>query len=170
MIPQFVCVIPFRGPWDAVEVLLLERTPDRFCKAGFWQNVTGTHAFEDWTPSTALRETAEETGIEPVELFAVDYIHRIWLPRQDRIIWAPTFAARLPEDAQVVLSSEHVAYKWLPVADARAAMPRRSQRAALDAFVQDLVVDLREDEFRLWSSEKGWGFFSPPVDGFERGL
>ncbi|GAB4156686.1 MAG: hypothetical protein Kow00107_06190 [Planctomycetota bacterium] len=169
MIPDFVCSIPFRRSGRSIEVLLLERKPDQFCRPGFWQNVTGTHPESEWTPITALRETQEETGLKPIALFTVDHIHRIWLPRQDRIIWAPTFATEVGL-GEVVLSEEHVACQWLSVAQALKVLTKRSQREALRVFDEDLIQEGRWEEHLLWSESGGWRFFSPPKGQIDREL
>ncbi|RKY17722.1 MAG: NUDIX hydrolase [Planctomycetota bacterium] len=164
---DFVCVIPFRRSRDGVEVLLLRRTPADGMGDSFWQPVSGTHPHDEWSPLTALREVREETGLEPLALYGVDAFHRIWLPRQDIIIDAPVFAAELP-GGPVTLSEEHVEYRWLAPADALALLPRRSQRAALAAFADDLCAGGRWDEFLLWSRSAGWTRFRPPAGEIDR--
>ena len=57
-IPESVLVVIHT---DALEVLLIERAD----APGFWQSVTGSRDFpEEAFEATAIREVAEETGID----------------------------------------------------------------------------------------------------------
>jgi dATP pyrophosphohydrolase len=117
-----------------LNVLLLERAD----RPGFWQSVTGSKDVVDEPLAvTAAREVAEETGIvvgservPPASLRdwreQIDYeIYPIWRHR-----YAPgvtrniehRFSLEVPADIEVRLSPrEHLAYRWLPLADAAAA-------------------------------------------------
>ena len=105
----------------ALEVLLLERAD----RPGFWQSVTGSmHEGESLT-QTAVREVAEETGIDASLYPLIDWrvqnrfeIFRNWSSR-----FAPgvthnserVFGLTLPERLPVVIAPrEHTRYQWLP--------------------------------------------------------
>jgi dATP pyrophosphohydrolase len=123
-IPQSVLVV-IHTP--ALEVLLIERADT----AQFWQSVTGSkdgeaHSFEE----TAVREVAEETGIDcspgtPLhaglrdwELENVYEIYPRWLHRYAPGVVRNTehvFGLCVPDGTPVRLNPrEHTAYRWLP--------------------------------------------------------
>ena len=106
---------------DDLHVLLLERVRN----PSFWQSVTGSRgsaheAFAD----TAIREVAEETGIDARKYPLVDWKisnqFEIFLHWRNR--YAPgvthntehVFGLTLPAPVDIALSAEHVAYQWQP--------------------------------------------------------
>ena len=101
--------------------LLLERADH----PGFWQSVTGSqHEGEDLR-DTAIREVAEETGLDALryELKAwnlqnVFEIYPLWRHRYAAGVTHNTehvFGLRLPHAMPVMLSPrEHLRYEWLP--------------------------------------------------------
>lgn len=110
----------------ALEVLLIRRSD-----AGTWQSVTGAkdHADEAWA-DTAVREVAEETGIDCAGGSAlaqglIDWgienvydIYPRWLHRYPPGVTRNTervFGLCLPERRDVTLNPrEHTAQHWLP--------------------------------------------------------
>jgi len=111
----------------ALEVLLIERAD----RPGYWQSVTGSRDHPDEPlRETAVREVAEETGIEiggarvPLEalrdwgLENVYEIYPVWRHR-----YAPgvthnvehVFGLTVPRDIEVRLAPrEHLQHAWLP--------------------------------------------------------
>lgn len=111
------------------QVLLIERAD----KANFWQSVTGSlDADDEDLALAAAREVQEETGIDVLSLPAdalknmqwhIEYeIYPQWRHRYAPGVVKNTehwFALQVPEDTQVILAPrEHVAYQWLPYAQA----------------------------------------------------
>ena len=111
------------------EVLLIERAD----KANFWQSVTGSlDSVDEDLSAAATREVLEETGIDVKFLPAgslQDMRHQIKyeIYPQWRYRYAPGvtsnvehwFSLLVPEDIQITLAPrEHVAYQWLPFAEA----------------------------------------------------
>ena len=110
---------------QALEVLLLERAD----RPGFWQSVTGSVHEGESLQETALREVAEETGIDAGAHRLLDWrvqnrfeIFRRWSSR-----FAPgvthnserVFGLTLPERVPVVIAPrEHTRYQWMPWRDA----------------------------------------------------
>jgi dATP pyrophosphohydrolase len=106
---------------QALQVLLLERAD----APGYWQSVTGSRGGEESLRETAIREVAEETGIDarawPLADWQVQNVYEIyprWLHR-----YAPgtthntehVFGLELPEPVAVRLSErEHLRQQWLP--------------------------------------------------------
>jgi dATP pyrophosphohydrolase len=111
------------------EVLLIERAD----KANFWQSVTGSvDSIDEDLRVAAAREVLEETGIDVQSLPAgslQDMDHQIeyeiypqWRHRYAPGVTRNTehwFSLLVPDNTQVQLAPrEHVAYEWLPFAEA----------------------------------------------------
>jgi len=125
-IPISVLVVIYKSNG---EVLLIERAD----KANFWQSVTGSvDAIDEELKVAAAREVFEETGIDVAALSMgslQDMHHQIEyeIYPQWRHRYAPGvtrnaehwFSLLVPDATQVQLAPrEHVAYEWLPFADA----------------------------------------------------
>ena len=124
------------------EVLLIERAD----KANFWQSVTGSvDSLNEDLGVAAAREVLEETGIDVDSLPAgslqnmhhqIEYeIYPQWRHR-----YAPGvtrnaehwFSLLAPDETQVQLAPrEHVAYQWLPFAEAAIKCFSRSNGEAI---------------------------------------
>jgi dATP pyrophosphohydrolase len=134
-IPESALVVIYT---PALEVLLLERAD----RPGFWQSVTGSrHAGEDLR-DTAIREVAEETGIDarnhlltPWNLQNVYEIYAVWRHRYAPGVQFNTehvFGLRVPRPLAVTLSPrEHLASAWLPWREAAARAFSWSNRRAI---------------------------------------
>jgi dATP pyrophosphohydrolase len=105
----------------ALEVLLLERADH----PGFWQSVTGSQDAGEDLRQTAVREVAEETGLDAERYVLRDWhrqnryeIYPHWRHRYEPGVTHNTehvFGLALPERAPVMLAPrEHTAYAWLP--------------------------------------------------------
>ena len=125
-IPISVLVVIYKSNG---EVLLIERAD----KANFWQSVTGSvDSLDEELMVAAAREVLEETGIDVQSLPAnslQDMHHQIEyeIYPQWRLRYAPGvtrntehwFSLLVPDVTQVQLApTEHVAYQWLPFAQA----------------------------------------------------
>jgi dATP pyrophosphohydrolase len=122
-----------------LEVLLLERAGH----PGFWQSVTGSRATPDEPlVDTAIREVAEETGINAKQYPLVDWqiTNRFEIFVRWRHRYAPgvthntehVFGLTLPEPAAIELAAdEHLASKWLPWREAAAQTFSWSNRDAI---------------------------------------
>ena len=138
-IPISVLVVIYKSNG---EVLLIERAD----KANFWQSVTGSvDAIDEDLWIAAAREVLEETGIDIQTLpenslrdmkHQIEYeIYPQWRHRYAPGITKNTehwFSLLVPEDTQVQLAPrEHVAYQWLPFADAASKCFSRSNGEAI---------------------------------------
>ena len=125
-IPISVLVVIYKSNG---EVLLIERAD----RANFWQSVTGSIDFLDESLSVAAaREVLEETGIDVQSLPAgslQDLHHQIeyeiypqWRHRYAAGVTRNAehwFSLLVPNEVSVRLAPrEHIAYQWLPHAEA----------------------------------------------------
>lgn len=111
-----------------LNVLLLERASH----PGYWQSVTGSQEDGESLPETAIREVAEETGIEVNVASLIDWqqtnTFEIFAEWRDRYPPGVThnsehvFSLALPAtaiDAPIRLApGEHLSYRWLPYREA----------------------------------------------------
>lgn len=122
----------------ALEVLILERAESN----RLWQSVTGSREGNEALPATALREVAEETGIEA----GIDALHDWQLSNRFPIMqrwrgrYAPgviyntehVFSLCLPASVPVRLApDEHTAARWLPWQEAAEAVFSWTNRDAI---------------------------------------
>lgn len=117
-IPVSVLVVVYTPD---LQVLLLERAD----RPGFWQSVTGSQETGETLQETAIRELAEETGIDADAYRLTDWhmsnqfeIYKHWSGR-----YAPgtthntehVFGLQVPDVVPVRISPrEHLRFLWLP--------------------------------------------------------
>jgi dihydroneopterin triphosphate diphosphatase len=123
-----------------LRVLLLERAD----YPGYWQSVTGSQEAGETLVQTAVRELAEETGIDAVAYGGVvDWrlsnqyaIFPRWRQRYPPGTTHNTehvFALQVPAPVPVRLApEEHLAYVWLPWAEAAPKCFSWSNRQAIE--------------------------------------
>jgi dATP pyrophosphohydrolase len=117
-----------------MEVLLLQRGPGhRF--PGDWQGVHGHIEAGEAAWQAALRETAEETGIEPAAWFRLIRVSSFYEPATDAVYLVPAFMALAPPGAVVRLSAEHQDAAWRPLPEARDRFRWATQRDDIDAII-----------------------------------
>lgn len=119
-------------------ILLLERAD----KPDFWQSVTGSVEGQEDLRQTALREVAEETGIQLLPHQLHDWQHSIvyeiyphWRHRYPAGVThntEHTFSACIERQSRIQLApSEHTAYQWLPLQQAADLVFSPSNREAI---------------------------------------
>ena len=116
--PFNVLVLPYRLVGDdEFEYALLKRAD-----AGFWQGVTGGGEDDETPLETARRETFEETGLAPdspllqldtVEPIPVTFFSVSPLWGEDVYVIPQYCFGVLARDKELVLSHEHIEYRWL---------------------------------------------------------
>lgn len=121
-----------------LEVLLLERAD----RPGYWQSVTGSRHADESLRDAAIREVAEETGIDARRhdlsawnLVNVFEIYPVWRHRYAPDVTHNTehvFGLRLAERVPVRLAPrEHLCSAWLPWREAAERVFSWSNRRAI---------------------------------------
>ena len=121
-----------------LQVLLLERAD----RPGFWQSVTGSQHAGEALRDTAIREVAEETGLDAARYALTDWnlrnvyeIYPVWRHRYAPGITHNTehvFGLEVPEPGPVMLSPrEHLRYAWHPWREAAEQVFSWSNRKAI---------------------------------------
>ena len=121
-----------------MEVLVIERASH----AGYWQSVTGSQEPGETLLQTAMRETAEETGIDATAERFLDWQHHnvyeifpIWRHRYAPGVTHNTehvFSLEVPTRVPVRLcEGEHTQSVWLPHTQAAALCFSWSNRDAI---------------------------------------
>lgn len=133
------------------EVLLLRRAPGRIL-AGLWQGVSGTLEATERVTEGALRELVEETAYGPTAIEAfydLDLVNQFhWAPA-DAVVSAAVFAVRVRPGVEPILSHEHDAARWIPLASAHAEVIWPGYRVALRTIDENLVDPDRAAWFEL---------------------
>jgi len=105
----------------SLDVLLLERADH----AGYWQSVTGSRDGTETLRETAMREVAEETGLDCTRFVLTDWqlqniyeIYPHWRHRYPEGITQNTehvFGLQLSQREDIAISPrEHLKFEWLP--------------------------------------------------------
>jgi 8-oxo-dGTP pyrophosphatase MutT (NUDIX family) len=132
-----VDVWPYRMLEDTPGFLLLHRSGRS--GAPFWQGVSGWIEAGEVPHVTAVRELREETGLEAVELYAVDAVFDLYASRRGTVDAIVPFAALVAAESEPQLSDEHDEWRWEPFAEAVQTVPYEPQRAALRRISADLL-------------------------------
>ncbi len=122
----------------ALEVLLLERADH----PGFWQSVTGSQHEGETLRETAIREVAEETGIDAARHRLTDWklqnvyeIYPVWRHRYAPGVTHNTehvFGLEVAAPVAVCLAArEHLDFAWLPWQEAAERVFSWSNRKAI---------------------------------------
>jgi dATP pyrophosphohydrolase len=121
---------PYRAAW---RVLALQRGYDTRCP-GAWESVHGKIEADETPEAAAVRELAEETGLQAERLYNVS-VQPFYLHVVNTIEMAVVFAAFVREPGTVTIGAEHQAHEWLPVELAKKRFIWPRSRAALEDIV-----------------------------------
>ena len=134
-----VAVYVFRQTAGGAEFLQLRRAAKTADYARTWQVVYGGIVKGEAAAEAALRELREETGLEPLEFFQVQYVETFYSRRKDRVVLMPVFAVRVDKTARPVLNAEHDDFRWIPLAAVSDSFIWRSQREAIAIIQTDIL-------------------------------
>ena len=124
----------FREKNGKLEFLLLKRSPEQYYP-NIWQMVSGKIKENETAFNTALREIKEETNLTPEKFWVAPTVNSFYAPDKDYICLLPVFAAKVKYDCEVILSKEHVEYKWLSPEEAKNLLAWDGQRKFVDVIV-----------------------------------
>ena len=99
-----------KSDWD---FLLLKRSENKIYPS-IWQGVTGKINNNELPYKTALRELKEETGLNADRLWTVDKVNAFYDAQKDIMNLIPIFGVTV-NSKNVVLSKEHIEYKWCDI-------------------------------------------------------
>ncbi len=103
-----------------LEFLQLRRAPrPADSLAGTWQPIMGHVESGESAIDTALRELAEEVGLNSgsgdfVAMWALQGVHPYFLASRDAIMLSPRFVAEVSQTWIPKLNAEHDAWRWVP--------------------------------------------------------
>mgnify|MGYP006315956551 FL=1 len=129
----------FREQNGKMEFLLLKRSPEQYYP-NIWQMVSGKIKESETAFNTALREIKEETDLTPEKFWVAPTVNSFYAPDKDYICLLPVFAAKVKFASEVILSKEHVEYKWLSSVEAKNFLAWDGQRKSVDVIV-DYVLN-----------------------------
>lgn len=150
--PDLVACWIFRaGERGDIEILLIRRAPGRLYP-GLWQCVTGKLEAGERIVDGALREVVEETGLGPAEFEAfmeTDLVNWFHADDLDMLLSEVIFVARIRSGAEVTISDEHDAYRWVTPDQARELVTWPAYQEAIDRVVWLVNNPARAETFRL---------------------
>jgi dATP pyrophosphohydrolase len=129
------------------EYLILKRNKNKIYEH-LWQGVAGKIEKDEKAWQTAIRELKEETGLDPSNIFIADHVSRFYETKGDRVNLVPVFGVEV-SSKDVILSDEHVDFKWVHYADARNTLVWNGQKKGLEV-INDMI--LSNDERMRWSN------------------
>lgn len=104
---------------EHLEFLQLRRSPrHRETLAGTWQPIMGHVEREESAIDTALRELAEEVGLERgsddfIAMWALQGVHPYFLASRDAIMLSPRFVVEVSPTWVPKLNDEHDDWRWV---------------------------------------------------------
>lgn len=137
---QSVQVLVWRESEGKREVLLLRRTPE--C-GGFWQPVTGCVEAGETPEETAVREAAEETGLEG-EIVDLEHVRDFRIEKKyvggtdphPTLFREHAFAIRTSRSDVTLSPDEHEDHLWTTPERARELLTWNGNRRALDRLLR----------------------------------
>lgn len=96
------------------EFLLLLRSQKKIY-ANQWRMVGGKVQEHETYWQAALRELDEELGVKPIEFWTLPSVNTFYEHSSNQIHHIPAFAAKFPENAELILNEEHTSYRWVSV-------------------------------------------------------
>lgn len=148
VVSRIVEVVAFRMRGDHPEYLVLRRSLHERVHPGMWQIITGMVEEGERGVDAALRELREETGLLPRHCWALPMVTSFYDVTRNAVNLCPVFGVQAGDPATVVLSGEHMALDWLPLAEARERLVWPSHRDAV-AMVDSTILRGGEAAARL---------------------
>jgi 8-oxo-dGTP pyrophosphatase MutT (NUDIX family) len=105
---------------------------------GFWGFLTGCRQGDETVPKLAVRELAEETSLQPEQLWATEYTIQFYEPSVDKIWMLPVLVAKVAGDAEVKLSGENDEFRWLLPSEAKVLIDWQNLLVTLENVSREL--------------------------------
>lgn len=118
-----------------IKFLILKRA-ENVVFPGLWQMVTGKSEGDETALETALREITEETGLTPKNIWAAPNINSFYSHQKNCINLLPVFAGEIDAKEEVVISNEHVEYKWVAPDEAKRLFAWPGHRKSVEIITQ----------------------------------
>lgn len=141
-----VAAVILAGQGEAARILVLQRNKNT--SRGLWSLVMGRIEKGESGADAIRREIAEETGIATLTLYTSGCCDTFYNSGANSIELMPIFVAPFADAPAVTLDHEHLAYRWLTLAEAVEILAYPGQRQALPEIQRDFV-DRAPPEFRL---------------------
>jgi 8-oxo-dGTP pyrophosphatase MutT (NUDIX family) len=129
-----VDVYVIRPNGESWRVLVLQRALDTRCP-GAWETVHGRIEPGEYPEDAAVREVAEETGLQIERLYSIT-VQPFYLQALKTVQLAVVFAAFVAEPADITLGEEHQRAEWRSVSEAMERFVWPREREALTHITQ----------------------------------
>lgn len=136
----------YRHTTDGIRFLLMKRNLNKIYEH-LWQGVAGKIEKGETASEAAVRELKEETGLSPVNIFVADHVSRFYEVHGDCINLVPVFGIEVDSE-NVILSEEHISYKWANIDEALNTLVWNGQKKGIQT-VHDMVIN--NDDRMIWS-------------------
>jgi len=107
--------------------------------AGLWRIVAGKIEPGERPVITAVREMVEETGLRPIHIWSLDYLHTFYDTVDDRVNLIPSFVIEV-QSMDIVLSDEHDDSRWVTFEQALELLRWPGQREGLHRAHEDITT------------------------------
>jgi dATP pyrophosphohydrolase len=124
-----------------IEFLLLKRS-DKDIYPGVWQMVTGSILSGEKAYDAVLREIKEETGLIPDKLWVVPYLNSFYSRFRNHVCMVPVFSALIQGNPDIIISDEHVEYKWVNKMTAVKSLAWIGQRNSVEIIHEYLTNEI----------------------------
>ena len=136
----------YRHTLDGIRFLLIKRNLNKIYEH-LWQGVAGKIEKGETSSEAAIRELKEETGLSPLNIFVADHVSKFYETHRDRINLVPVFGIEVDSE-NVILSEEHISYKWVDIDEAIETLVWNGQKKGIQT-VNDMVIN--NDDRMIWS-------------------
>ena len=130
-----------------LKFLILKRNEKKLYEH-LWQGVAGKIEKDEESWQTAIRELKEETALNPKKMFVADHVSHFYETHGDRINLVPVFGIEV-DSKDVILSDEHIEYKWVDFKEAFDTLVWNGQKKGIQT-VYDMISN--HDERIRWTS------------------
>ena len=136
----------YRHTLYGIRFLLMKRNLNKIYEH-LWQGVAGKIEKGETSSEAAIRELKEETGLSPLNIFVADHVSKFYETHGDRINLVPVFGIEVDSE-NVILSEEHISYKWVDIDEAIETLVWNGQKKGIQT-VNDMVIN--NDDRMIWS-------------------